>query len=64
MIPSNLRTVPAESQPKKAVTSDSGAHDQMAQQAANSSHGHEMHPQKLVRLVGCHDQNAVKHEAA
>jgi hypothetical protein len=36
----------------------------MSQQDAGDCHGHEMHPQKLVQLVGCHDPNAGKHEEA
>jgi hypothetical protein len=36
----------------------------MSQQDAGDRHGHEMHPQKLVRLVGCHDPHAGKHEDA
>jgi hypothetical protein len=35
----------------------------MSQQDAADSHGHEMHPQKFVRLVGCHESNAGRHEA-
>jgi hypothetical protein len=27
----------------------------MTQQDTCNAHGHDMHPQKLVRLVGCHD---------
>jgi len=32
----------------------------MTQQDMRRVHGHDMHPQKLVRLVGCHDVNARK----
>src|SRR5690349_12565954 len=32
----------------------------MAQQNMRGAHGHDMHPQKLVRLVGCHDISARK----
>jgi hypothetical protein len=32
----------------------------MTQQDAGNSHGRDMHPQKLVRLVGCHDVNPRK----
>ena len=32
----------------------------MTQQDVRNAHGHEMHPQKLVRLVGCHDMSVRK----
>jgi hypothetical protein len=35
----------------------------MSLQDVAGSHGHEMHPQKFVRLIGCHVLNAGKHEA-
>jgi hypothetical protein len=61
MIPSDQRAVPAKSPKKKDVIIERGPHGPMSQQNADGSHGHEMHPQKLVRLVGCHD-SAAKHE--
>ena len=64
MIPSNAGSVPAEFPRKEDVIADRGAYGPMSQQHAGDAHGHEMHPQKLVRLVGCHDPNAVKREAA
>jgi hypothetical protein len=64
MIPSNVGSVPAETPQKEDVIADRGAHRPMSQQHAGDSHGHEMHPQKLVQLVGCHDPNAGKHEEA
>jgi hypothetical protein len=36
----------------------------MPQQQASGDHGHEMHLQQFVRLVGCHDLNPRKQEAA
>ena len=36
------------------------AHAPMSQQDTVGSHGHEMYPQKFVRLVGCHGSG--KHE--
>jgi hypothetical protein len=36
----------------------------MPQQQASGDQGHEMHPQQFVRLVGCHDLNPRKQEAA
>jgi hypothetical protein len=28
----------------------------MSQQGAMGAHGHEMHPQEFIRLIGCSDQ--------
>jgi hypothetical protein len=64
MIPSNAGSVPAEFPQKRDVIADCGVHGPMSQQHADDSHGHEMHPQKLVQLVGCHDPHAGKHEGA
>lgn len=64
MSPSNVGSVPAELPQKEDVIADRGGHGPMSQQHADDSHSHEMHPQKLVRLVGCHDPNAVKREGA
>jgi hypothetical protein len=36
----------------------------MSQQAAFSAHGYDIYPQTFVRLVGCHQSNATKYEAA
>jgi hypothetical protein len=64
MIPSNAGSVPAKFPQKEDVLADRGAPSPMSQQHAGDAHGHEMHPQKLVQLVGCHDANAVKRVAA
>ena len=64
VIASNEGQVPAESSQEKDVIADRSAPGPMPQQHAGDSHGHEMHPQKLVRLVGCHNSNAGKHEVA
>jgi hypothetical protein len=67
MIPSKIRPASAEpSQQRNGLDEllDNGAHSPMSQQGAGASHGHEMHPQKLVRLVGCHDLNLAKQEGA
>jgi hypothetical protein len=53
----------AESSQKRDLTTDCGAYGPMSQQDASDSHGYEMHPQKFVQLVGCHDSNAGKHDA-
>jgi hypothetical protein len=62
MIASNVGRVPAELPHEKHEIADGGTPGPMPQQDAGGSHGHEMHPQKLVQLVGCHDANAGKHE--
>jgi hypothetical protein len=64
MNPLKSRPLPAEPQQQTDVTADCGAQGPMSQQDAGDCHGHEMHPQKLVRLVGCHHPNAGKHEGA
>ena len=61
MIPSNLGSVPAELSQKTDMI-DCGAPGPMPLQEAGDSHGHEMYLQKFVRLVGCHDPHAGKHE--
>jgi hypothetical protein len=55
MIASNLSRVSAELPQKKDPIADAGAHGPMSQQDASDRHGHDMHPQKFVRLVGCHE---------
>ena len=62
MISANVRAVSDEFPQKRDVIADCGAHGPMSQQHAGESHGHEMHPQKLVQLVGCRDPRAEKHE--
>jgi hypothetical protein len=57
-----MGAVPAELPQKRVATAD-GNQGPMSQQDAAESHSHEMHPQKFVRLVGCHDLSAGKHEA-
>ena len=64
MSPSNMRSVVTELPRKSDATADGGAPRPMSRQEGGDSHGHEMHPQKLVRLVGCRDPNAGKHEQA
>jgi len=58
---SNMGSVPAELPQKKDVIAGQGP---MSQQNAADGHGHEMHLQKFVRLVGCHESTAGQHEAA
>ena len=61
MTASRPGSVPAEV-PRKRDATDRCGQGPMSQQNAVGAHGHEMHPQKLVQLVGCHDANAGKHE--
>ena len=35
----------------------------MSQQDASDCHGHDMHPQEFVRLVGCHESNPAPDQA-
>jgi len=63
MIASRMGTEPVELLQKRVENNVCGPQGPMSQQDAAGSHGHEMHPQKFVRLVGCHDLNAGKHEA-
>ena len=58
MIPSRMPAMSAESPRKRDVIAEGGAPGPMPQQVAGDCHGHEMHPQKLMQLVGCHDPNA------
>ena len=64
MMTSNLSRVPAELQQKKDPIADGGAQGPMSQQNAADCHGHEMHPQEFVRLVGCHESNVAHRQAA
>jgi hypothetical protein len=64
MMPSNMGSILAEFPQKTDMIADGGAQGPMSQQDAVGPHGHEMYPQKFVRLVGCHDSNAAKHELA
>jgi hypothetical protein len=65
MIVSNMGpvpVVPTELPQKKDIIADGLG--PMSEQDVTGSHGHEMYPQKLVRLIGCHDVSAAKHDAA
>lgn len=61
MVASSMGSAPAKLPQEKDVIPDSGQ-GPMSQQHAADSHGHEMHPQKFVRLVGCHESNAARYE--
>jgi hypothetical protein len=45
----------AEPAHEKDVGADCGP---MSQQDVSNAHGHDMHPQELVQLVGCHKSDA------
>jgi hypothetical protein len=55
MIASNMGSEPAESSRKTEAIAEGGAHLPMSEQNTADGRGHEMHPQKFVRLVGCHE---------
>jgi hypothetical protein len=50
MSASNTAPAPAEIPQQEPIVTHSGP---MPQQGAMGAHGHEMHPQKFVQLVGC-----------
>jgi hypothetical protein len=58
MTASALRPVSAVPMHEKNVKDGSVDCGPMPQQDMSDAHGHEMHPQKLVQLVGCHDDGA------
>jgi hypothetical protein len=64
MITSNMDAIPAEFPQEADMIADCGTQGPMSQQAVEGSHGYEMHPQKFVRLVGCHGSNAGKRQIA
>ena len=41
-----------------------GEHSSMSRQDSWDNHGHDMHPQQFVRLIGCHGANAACQQAA
>jgi len=64
MTTSNLSRIPAEPEQKKDSIADGAAQGPMSQQNAADCHGHDMHLQKFVRLVGCHESSAAGHPAS
>ena len=54
----------AEFTRKRDVAADCGSQGPMSQQNSDGSGRNELHPQKLVQLVGFRDPNARKHEGA
>jgi len=61
----NTHKMPARAQfpLKRDVAADCGSQGPMLQQNTYGSGRNELHPQKLVQLVGFRDPNARKHEA-
>ena len=64
MSASNVGSAPAEFSRTRDTIEQSGVQGPMPQQDMDSCHGHEMHPQMFLRLVGCHELNPASHEAA
>jgi hypothetical protein len=52
---SSQSPIRAEFPQQRDLIEEAAAQRPMSQQDAFDCHGHEMHPQKFVRLVGCHD---------
>jgi hypothetical protein len=53
MSTARMRSASDEPPPRKPV----GNCGPMSQQSPLGAHGHDMHPQEFVRLIGCSDQN-------
>ena len=52
------KTVAAQFSSSRDVGADGGNQGPMSQQNTNGPDSYELHPQKLVQLVGCRDLNA------
>jgi hypothetical protein len=63
MLP-GMGAVPAKSSKKADTFAERSGQGPMSQQGAVGSRGYEMYPQGFLRLVGCHDSGAEKHETA
>ena len=59
MVASNMGSAPAEPSKKKQIPKNCGP---MSQQGAMGGHGHEMHPQEFVRLIGCREARMHKED--
>ena len=53
------KTVAAQFSSNRDRDADGGDQGPMSQQNTHGSGSYELHPQKLVRLVGCRDRNAI-----
>jgi len=59
------KTLPLTESPlKRDVATDCGPEGPMSQQNTDGSGRNELHPQKLLQLIGFRDPNARKHEGA
>jgi hypothetical protein len=57
------KTVAAQFSSNRDVGADGGDQGPMSQQNTHGSSSYELHPQKLVQLVGCRDLNAIAHSS-
>jgi len=64
MSASTVGSVSTQFSRKRDIFKQLGVQGPMPQQEMDSYHGHEMHPQKFLRLVGCHDSNPSRTEVA
>ena len=55
---------PSEFTQKREAAADCGSQGPMSQQNTDGSGRNELHPKKMVQLVGFRDPNARKHEGA
>lgn len=60
----NMGSKPADPADQGDTVADGYVQGPMSQQAAFGLHGYDIYPQTFVRLVGCHQSNATKSEAA
>jgi hypothetical protein len=56
-------TKPTEPSSQPNMPADGGVQGPMSQQGSVGLHGYDIHPQKFVRLIGCHLSNTPKYEA-
>jgi hypothetical protein len=61
-VPKPVRSKPGRAPLPASQDDPAGDCGPMTQQDMRNAHGHDMHPQKLVRLVGCHDASPRKPE--
>jgi hypothetical protein len=61
VVTSKMSSAPAELEQKAPAPANCGP---MTQQGTLGGHGHEMHPQEFLRLIGCHQSGREKDEIA
>ncbi len=64
MITSSLSRLPAEFAHERDLIADSAVQGPMPLQDLADCHGHDMHPQEFIRLVGWHESNGPDHKAS